>query len=305
MDETNSTVKIPYSLIQEYPTEYLISLSDVEDIDERDISKFIAEYSEKIDWEKVYEHCKDSTTLVGLTIHGHMYDYVKEDISKAKYYYDMAIEKGSWMAMYKLAQIYAEGKGDIERDFTKAENYFKIVFEKGFEYAAYKLGYLYMNGNSDEKDTEKAIHYFKIAVEKGINEAIVYLAKMYTFDDDVETDYEQAIHYLKIGVERGHSVSMSNLALMYIKGAGVEKDLDKALYYYHMAHENGSSTALTKIKQILKALAKDEAFIKRYFDEKRELVRLKAENSKLREENEELNLLQDAPAYHEAKKRVL
>ena len=94
------------------PTEYIISLSSLAEHDENELANIIGNNEDTINWAKVYEHYKSETSALGLYLMGRMYHHgkgVEQDHTKAKHYYEMAIEKGnsgSGMAMYNLGCMY-------------------------------------------------------------------------------------------------------------------------------------------------------------------------------------------------------
>ena len=127
------------------------------------------------------------------------------------------------------------------------------------------------------------------------------LGHIYQQGRGVEQDYKKAIHYLKMGVKNDNSRAMGNMGAMYHNGYGVEKDPQKAIDYYEMAVEKGCTTIMTDLKKLLQENIDEN--IKERIAMKSEIKKLKKEIASLKEENEILNLLPDAPGYHEAKKR--
>lgn len=127
------------------------------------------------------------------------YPNISKDISQAAKYYEIYIKKMgySWSGvptnsklLYKLANWYYTGEGNIERNYSKAFNYFNRAIESNENSKAdYKLTTIeegnalwcisvcYRFGRGVEKDELIARRYVKRAAEKGNENAIALIEK--------------------------------------------------------------------------------------------------------------------------------
>lgn len=90
---------------------------------------------------------------------GIYYECAKNDIHRAKYYYDCAIQYGNSSAMYNLANMYL-----VLHDFEKMSMYFEMAYEYGEIDAIDKLCEFYYK-TSQGIHSEQFIKYFIIALE--------------------------------------------------------------------------------------------------------------------------------------------
>ena len=138
------------------PTEHIISLSSFAEYDENELSEIIHKNEGTIDWIKIYEHYKLETSALGLYLMGRMHnngDGVEQNYEKAKYYYEMAAEKGNTDAMNALGHLYHSGEG-VKRNLKKAVHYYEKAIENGNSDAADKLADLLSEATKERENIE-------------------------------------------------------------------------------------------------------------------------------------------------------
>ena len=252
----------------EDPTNHLISYSSLSDYDENELSNFINTNDKVINWSKIYEHYSSQTTALGFFMKGYMHHFgrgVEHNYKQAFTYYETSMEKGNVIAINNIGVMYGEGE-HVKQSYERAVHHYIMASERGNVMAASNCAIMYHHGRGVKQDIVKAIFYYEMAVEKGDNVAMFRLGCLY--------------HY-----------------------SGMEKlDYEKAIFYYEISIEHGSGIAMVNLKQLLKGYTTND-YIKKIISLKKENRNLKKRNKKLEEENEILNLLPDAPGYHEAKER--
>lgn len=69
-----------------------------------------------------------------------------------------------------LGLIYATGQG-VKQDLKKAKYYFELAAKQGYDEAQYMLGYMYREGNGVKQDYKKAKDYYEQAAAQGHKKA--------------------------------------------------------------------------------------------------------------------------------------
>ncbi len=117
---------------------------------------------------------------------------------------------------------------------------------------------------------------------------------IYYLGRGVKNDYYEAKKCLEQSAALGNSLALSNLGyLFYFRKRASDKDYYKAKEYFEQSVALGNNLALDHLRNVIDVIGFD-IYVK-------EKMTLKKENAKLREENEILNLLPDAPGYHHVK----
>ena len=135
----------------------------------------------------------------------------------------VAIEKGDYMAAYKVFKSLAE-EGDIE--------------------AQHNLAILYKTGKGVMKDSTKAIQWFRKAADKGLADAQFNLGRMYDKGDGADQSFDYAALWYEKAAKRGHALAQTNLGVLYANGDGVPQDLIQAYVWFNLAAAQGVGIAL-------------------------------------------------------------
>ena len=163
-------------------------------------------------------------------------------------FYKKAIEVNNLdsEAMYRLAELYASGRG-VLKDYEEALKWYKKAAELGNTEAMKHLGYLYLYANGDEgvyRDRAEAAHWYKKAAELGDTEAMCSLGNSY--DDDLIVDV----------VDDSDEPSNTDVIL------GNFDDLNEAIKWYKKAADLGSTEAMKKLGSLYNYHVTDSAYIR-------------------------------------------
>ena len=167
---------------------------------------------------------------------------VKQDYSKAAYWYGKAAEQGYASAQFNLGTLYYNGQGVVQ-DYSKAVHWFEKAAEQRDIKAQYILGTLYDKGQGVEQDFTKAVYWFEKAAKQGNVAAQFSLGIRYGKGQGVEQDYAKAVYWFEKAAKQGNVSAQFNLGVLYDKGQGGEQDYGKAAYWYKKAAEQGNAAA--------------------------------------------------------------
>ncbi len=169
---------------------------------------------------------------------------IEKDYDAAVKYFNMAIESGSAVAMYNLANCYKNGKG-YQQNTKKALEWYEKAGDNGYAKGYYYLGKLYYDGSEDlDIDYSKAEEFLQKSLDCGGNGAFE-LGYIYDHgSDSLVRDSAKAISYYEISAQVGSSAAMYNLSILYYEGRDdQEKDYAKALDWMLKAAEAGYDSA--------------------------------------------------------------
>ena len=171
----------------------------------------------------------------------------KQNLVKAKEYYEKAISLGSIDAANALGALYAN-----TGDYENAKKYLLIASNQGDEIANFNLGgmsFVYYKG-SKQKTNQEAIKYYKLSADKGYAPALIALGDMYATGDGAIPNEKFAEDYYLKAVELNDSVAMERLALLYlfqedVNGDGSDsKTATKSIELFKKVAENGNPKAM-------------------------------------------------------------
>ena len=94
-------------------------------------------------------------------------------------------------AIFEVGKIYFEGNG-VETNYGKAKYYLEVASERGSQKANYYLGKMYYNGLGVATDYGKAKYYFEKSSNANNVFSTYYLGKIYYWGDGVEKNVEKA-----------------------------------------------------------------------------------------------------------------
>ncbi|MEZ5529770.1 MAG: tetratricopeptide repeat protein [Porticoccaceae bacterium] len=203
--------------------------------------------------------------------------------------------KGSGEAAFNLGVLYEQGMG-VEQDLTKARDYYLLAVEKGSRAGAYQVGLMHLN-HPELVSAETATHWLTIAaldgdedaVEmlKSINlgtaragpmlevrqliargevdpardllvelagatppdyEAVTRLAWLYETGLGVEQDIARAGELFTVAAEGGSAEAQYALSIMYETGVGRPKDSAQSAYWLELSAQQGYQPAVDKMK---------------------------------------------------------
>lgn len=129
--------------------------------------------------------------------------YKKDNKKDALKLWKLSTEKGSPYGQYKMACMYENERGEVEKNLYEAFRLCKLSAEQDYVDAQYKLGYMYYNGKGiDIKNHGEAAKWFKLAADQNHYSALNSLAYMYSFGYGVEKNQLEAIKYYNIAYKQ-------------------------------------------------------------------------------------------------------
>jgi TPR repeat protein len=174
---------------------------------------------------------------------------IKNDYSKALYWYQKAAEQENPAGQTGLAYLYASGKG-VAQDYAKALFYYQKAADQGFAQGQRPLGVLYELGQGVEKDPAQAAFWYRKAAEQGLDRAQVNLGILYENGTGVEKDLDQAVYWYQKAAASNYARGQMLLGRMYEKGLGVPLDLKQAADWYKKAIAQGYSKAVERLEKL-------------------------------------------------------
>ena len=157
---------------------------------------------------------------------------LREDVSKAIYYYTKAAEQGNLQACGRLFHCYYEGSG-VEKSFEKALPYLKFLADhKQPQFLDY-LGEFFEKGYGGLKQSyQEAFKYYKQAADQGHAHSQLVIGEYFKQGLGVEQSTEDAFTYTKLAADWGIPKAQYELGEMYRIGIGVPQSDNHALDYY-------------------------------------------------------------------------
>ncbi len=138
---------------------------------------------------------------------GAMFDkglYIQTDVTKALFWYRMALEGKEYEAKTGLRAMYEVGRGNSESEKEAVEQY-KRQIAQGSVDATDELGLMYLFGRGVEKSPIKAIEWFKKAAARGYVPSQYNLGMVYGYSEDYPTDYEESYKWFYLAAMNGHA----------------------------------------------------------------------------------------------------
>lgn len=201
-----------------------------------------------------------------------LYNRFNKNYDLMKKYYELAINKGNWIAMGNMAYYYSA----IENNYEETERYYLLAIEKNpcDGYLLRRLAICYEN----QKKYLEANKYYLLSIANGNSDAALDLADCY---GTILFSSEEVEKYYLMAIEMGNDKALRKLALHYKNihfynkmkeyfEKAIEKDDSFAMYelaiyyndylrddhnykkYLEMAANHGYMIAILKINEILK-----------------------------------------------------
>ena len=228
--------------------------------------KFIKELSREalsLDADRAYftltEMLADLGNLNGICTLGILYAEghgTDPDLSRAKHFLNLAMDKGNAAAAVYLAEEYASGE-KFPKSAELAIEYYSRAAALGYTDANERLGDIYNEGVLAERDIKRAVEYYELAGDNASarEKADAIKAKRYEFyknaseilirrEDADEGERFTAFRSLAIATAMGEPNSAVGLAECYAIGFGTERDAKSAFYWYGKAYGDGDMNAL-------------------------------------------------------------
>lgn len=171
-----------------------------------------------------------------------------KDTAKEQYWYRKAMEAGSDMAIYCLADALDQGYldhgrvGKTDEEATEAVSLYRMASEKGIAKASKALAFKYWR----EHDEVEERHWFRIGAEQGDAECQLHTA-MYLYHCDTDeqnlSDKEDAFRWYMKAADQNNTKAQYGAARCLFYGAGTDKDEEAAFGLILQAAESGNVPA--------------------------------------------------------------
>ena len=167
-------------------------------------------------------------------------EFVKQDIYKAKKYWQTSADQNNSKGQYLLGKFYSK-KGEKQFDKELSIHYLELSAKNNNEFAQNDLGLLYYNKdkkseNVDDQivkqDMTKAITYLTLSADQNNQLSQFILANIYFEGEFVQQDYKKAIYYFKEASSLNNKHAKNNLGICYKEGFGVEKNIINSIIYF-------------------------------------------------------------------------
>ncbi|MBR7074301.1 MAG: SEL1-like repeat protein [Oscillospiraceae bacterium] len=212
-------------------------------------------YAEEHNYEKAlewYEKAADAGSAGALYKIGEMYEDgrgVTQDYKKALAYYTQAADAGSSSAMFQLGRMAELGRG-MTTDYEQAFLWYQKAAEAGHKMAMNNLAAFYQKGLGTTQDYSKSMEWLRKAASVGESLAMFNIGVLYENGFGVEQDYYEAAAWYQKAVDAGNTNAMLSLAFLYEKGKGVSQNYEKAMKYYLEASDEGNAKAQYSIGEL-------------------------------------------------------
>lgn len=123
--------------------------------------------------------------------------YSERFYAKAAELWRPLAEKGNAAAQYRLATLYADGKG-VEKDDATAFKWFMRAAELGDAAAQYDVGTSYFSGTGVQKNDVEAAKWFLRAANQGMEFAQLNIGLLYAAGNGVPQDNIEAFKWLEL-----------------------------------------------------------------------------------------------------------
>jgi uncharacterized caspase-like protein len=156
--------------------------------------------------------------------------------------YKRAYDLGNTRALYALGQMYDEGTG-VAKDPSRARFYYEMAVQAKFAPAMVNLAAQYERGDGAAADFDKALGLYQQAADLGEARAINKLGMFNEKGLGMAANPTQARAYYEKAAATGYDEAMINLARCYANGIGGRQDIQGARRLLNKAAQAGSAAA--------------------------------------------------------------
>ena len=168
-----------------------------------------------------------------------------------------AAQAGDRVAQYRLAILYALGKG-VPRDYDKAAALMRRAADAGLPDAEYDYGVLCDKGLGVPKNSTEAAKWYAKAAQKGHPPAALNLGYAYAEGIGVTRNLPEAAKWFRRAAEAGLVNAQFNLAYMYEQGAGLARSPIDAYAWYSLAAQKGDRGAQDAVGRLTNGMSAKE-----------------------------------------------
>jgi hypothetical protein len=133
--------------------------------------------------------------------------------------------------MYRLGEIYLNGKEGVNQNYEEAFKYFLKGARQGHAKSQNSVGTMYGRGEGVIKNIQEAVKWYTRAAENNLAIAQYNLGHNYKIGEGVTQNGAEAFNWFIKAAEQGYTLAHEELADTYKTGEGVAKDLKLATYH--------------------------------------------------------------------------
>jgi len=126
-------------------------------------------------------------------------------------------EQGDSFYQNYLGYYYQDGKG-VRQDYSKAFYWFKKSADQGNLPGQFSVAYAYANGEGVRQDYSKAFYWFKKSADQNHIPAQIYIATMYEAGEGVRQNKSVAKEWYGKGCDNGDQVSCDQYKKLNLQG---------------------------------------------------------------------------------------
>ena len=112
-------------------------------------------------------------------------------------------EQGNSMRQFMLGNYYRDGQG-VRQDYSKAFYWYQKSANQGDSYGQYGMGYAYSNGRGVRQDYSKALEWFKKSAKQNNEYSQSYIGTMYEYGQGVRQNKTTAKEWYGKACDNGY-----------------------------------------------------------------------------------------------------
>lgn len=158
----------------------------------------------------------------------------RNDPAGARQLYEQAAVLGDADAMYRLGDLYQNGKG-VEPDVSVALRWYTEAAQRGSAEAIASIGWMLQEGKGVTRNEPAAREWLEAAAVRGNAYAMNVLGDIYLDGLGVPVDKAMGARWMQASADRGRAWAMVTLGNLYIAGDGMKADACRGVDWYRRA----------------------------------------------------------------------
>jgi uncharacterized protein len=152
-----------------------------------------------------------------------------------------AAQKGVAEAQYRVAKMYATGKGVAEND-SEAWKWFQKAADQGNADAQFMVAQRIFNGAGVPKNYDEGVKWYRKAAEQNHLESMLFIGLMYVEAEDIR-DLAQAKKWFRKAADQGSSLGEYYVGALTFSTGAVANDRKEGLKWLHKAADKSEGHA--------------------------------------------------------------
>ena len=162
-------------------------------------------------------------------------DKDEKEQKKAASWFRKAADKGLGLALAKLGDCYALGKGGVVKDTEEAFKWYHNAAEQKNAYGQFNVGMYYYHGTGIDQDFKEAAKWFRRAADQDYLSAQLILAEYYEMGIGGITDLYEAFKWYHNAAEQNNAFGQFKVGMCYYCGIGTDWNFEEAVKWYRKA----------------------------------------------------------------------